>query len=77
MAWCCLLAHGERKLVRVASIFPEAGERVERSIRTVSVEEESFRDGFVVDCMCLVAFLVAVDGILALPQMHPLIPDSL
>jgi hypothetical protein len=49
MSWCCLLAHGERKLVRVVSIFPEAGERVRRSIRAVSVEKESFRDGFVVD----------------------------
>ena len=49
MSWCCLLAHGERKPVRVVSIFPEAGERVRRSIRAVSVEKESFRDGFVVD----------------------------
>jgi len=77
MVWCCFLAHGERKLVRVVSIFPEAGERVRRSIRTVSVEKEPFRDGFVVDCMCLVAFLVAVDGILALPQVQPLTPDSM
>ena len=77
MSWCCLLAHGERRLVRVVSVSPEAEERVGRSIRTVSVEEESFRDDFVVDCMCLVAFLVAVDGILALQQVQSLTPNSM
>jgi len=40
------------------------------------VEEEFFSDGFVEECQVLVAFPVAVIGILALPQVQPLILSS-
>jgi len=77
MVWCCLLAHGERRLGRVMSNFSGSWRASRQSFQAVSVEKQPCSDGFVVGQDVSGPFLVAVDGILALLQVQPLTLDTI